>query len=64
MAKKLTDAQIGHYRREGFVYPVDALSAEQAARYRRAMETFEAARGQELGKMGGAEGLFHRSFKP
>ena len=50
MGKKLTDAQIAHYQREGFVYPIDAFSADQARRYRRAMEGFEAAQGQELGK--------------
>jgi len=50
MGKKLTDAQIAHYHREGFVYPVDAFSADAARRYRRAMEEFEAAQGQELGK--------------
>ena len=46
MGKKLTDAQIAHYHREGFVYPIDAFSAERARRYRRAMEDFEAAQGQ------------------
>ena len=50
MGKKLTDAQIAHYHSEGFLYPVDAFSADQARRYRRAMEDFEAAQGQELGK--------------
>jgi non-haem Fe2+, alpha-ketoglutarate-dependent halogenase len=50
MGKKLTHAQIAHYHREGFVYPVDAFSAEEARRYRRAMEDFEAAQGRELGK--------------
>ena len=50
MGKKLTDAQIAHYHREGFVYPVDAFAHERARRYRRAMEGFEAAQGQKLGK--------------
>jgi len=50
MGKKLTDAQIAHYHREGFVYPVDAFTPERARRYRHAMEEFEAAQGQELGK--------------
>jgi non-heme Fe2+,alpha-ketoglutarate-dependent halogenase len=45
MGKKLTDAQIDQYNRDGFVYPVDAFSAEQAWRYRKAMENFEAAQG-------------------
>jgi len=50
MGKKLTDAQIEKYRRDGFVYPVDAFTAEQARRYRRAMEDFEASQGTELTK--------------
>jgi non-heme Fe2+,alpha-ketoglutarate-dependent halogenase len=50
MGKKLTDAQIEHYRRDGFVYPVDAFGAEQARRCRRAMEDFEAAQGTQLTK--------------
>jgi non-haem Fe2+, alpha-ketoglutarate-dependent halogenase len=45
MARKLTDAQIEQYHRDGFVYPFDAFGAEQARRYRRAMEDFEAAHG-------------------
>src|SRR5262249_30977219 len=33
---------------DGFVYPVDAFAAEEARRYRRAMEEFEAGQGTEL----------------
>jgi non-haem Fe2+, alpha-ketoglutarate-dependent halogenase len=50
MGKKLTDAQIEKYRRDGFVYPVDAFTRDDARRYRRAMEDFEAAQGTELTK--------------
>jgi non-heme Fe2+,alpha-ketoglutarate-dependent halogenase len=50
MGKKLTDAQIEHYHRDGFVYPVDAFGADAARRYRRAMEDFEAAQGTQLTK--------------
>src|SRR6058998_4075009 len=50
MGKKLTEAQIERYHRDGFVYPVDAFDAEEARRYRRAMEEFEAAQGRELTK--------------
>ncbi len=50
MGKKLTQAQIERYHREGFVYPIDAFAAEDARRYRRAMEEFETAQGRELGK--------------
>jgi non-haem Fe2+, alpha-ketoglutarate-dependent halogenase len=48
MGRKLTEAQIEQYHRDGFVYPLEAFSAGQALRYRRAMEEFEAGRGQEL----------------
>ena len=50
MGKKLTGGQIERYRRDGFVYPIDAFSAEEARRYRRAMEEFEEAQGTELTK--------------
>jgi hypothetical protein len=45
MPKKLTEAQIERYHRDGFVFPFDALSADQARRCRRALEDFEAAHG-------------------
>jgi hypothetical protein len=48
VGKKLTGAQVERYHRDGFVYPIDAFSAEQALRYRRGMEAFEAAQGQQL----------------
>ena len=50
MGKKLTEAQIERYHRDGFVYPVDAFSGEQAWRYRQAMEQFEASQGRQLTK--------------
>jgi non-heme Fe2+,alpha-ketoglutarate-dependent halogenase len=50
MGKKLTEAQIERYHRDGFVYPIDAFAAEEARRYRRAMEEFEVAQGRELTK--------------
>lgn len=50
MGKKLTQAQIEHYQRNGFVYPVDAFSREQAWEYRRRMESFEQAQGTQFTK--------------
>jgi non-haem Fe2+, alpha-ketoglutarate-dependent halogenase len=50
MGKKLTDAQIAQYHNDGFVYPIDAFGADEARRYRRAMEDFEAAHRTELTK--------------
>jgi hypothetical protein len=50
MGRKLTDTQIEQYHRDGFVYPVDAFRADEARRFRCAMENFEAAQGTELTK--------------
>jgi non-haem Fe2+, alpha-ketoglutarate-dependent halogenase len=50
MGKKLTDAQIDQYNRDGYVYPVDAFGVEQAWRYREAMENFEGAQATEFTK--------------
>jgi phytanoyl-CoA dioxygenase PhyH len=50
MGKKLSGEQIERYRRDGFVYPVEAFTAEEARRYRCAMEEFEATQAQELTK--------------
>jgi hypothetical protein len=50
MGKKLTEAQIEQYQRNGFVYPVEAFSREQAQAYRRQMESFEQAQGMQLTK--------------
>jgi len=50
MGKKLTDAQIQHYRDFGYVSPVDAFPAEQAANYLQQLEAFEATRNQQMGK--------------
>src|SRR5439155_549550 len=50
MGKRLAEAQIERYHRDGFVYPIAAFAAEEARRYRRAMEEFEAAQGRELTK--------------
>ena len=50
MGKKLTAAQIDQYTRDGFTYPIDGFGAEQAWRYRTALEKFEAAQGTEFTK--------------
>jgi hypothetical protein len=50
MGKQLTDAQIAQYERDGFVFPIDAFSPEQARRYRGVLEDFERAQGAELTK--------------
>lgn len=45
MPKVLTEQQIQRYRRENFLAPVDALSADAARHYRDALESYEAAQG-------------------
>ena len=48
MGKVLSDAQIEQYERLGYVESVAALTAVEAAAYRRQLEAFEAARGDAL----------------
>jgi non-haem Fe2+, alpha-ketoglutarate-dependent halogenase len=50
MRKKLTDEQIARYGRDGFVFPVEAFSREEAGRYLECLEGFERRQGQEFGK--------------
>ena len=50
MGKVLSDAQIARYRAEGYLFPIDVLSAEEAARARAALEAHEARFGGELPK--------------
>ena len=45
MGKHLTDEQVGRYREDGFVFPVDVFSPEVAAAYRARMEALEAGHG-------------------
>lgn len=42
MGKKLTNAQIDAYHRDGFVFPIDVFSETEAQRLRAALETAEA----------------------
>jgi len=45
--KKLSPAQLGHYREAGYVFPVDALSEQSAAAYARSFAGYEEqAKGQ------------------
>jgi hypothetical protein len=41
MPKHLTEAQLSHFHREGYVFPFRAASAEQAAEYRARIESYE-----------------------
>jgi non-haem Fe2+, alpha-ketoglutarate-dependent halogenase len=48
VTKSLTATQVERYRRDGYLCPLAALSAGQAARYRAALEAAEAAAGGSL----------------
>jgi chlorinating enzyme len=48
MGKKLTDAQVAQYERDGFICPVDAFPVEQAAAWSARLEAFERAEGQKM----------------
>jgi non-heme Fe2+,alpha-ketoglutarate-dependent halogenase len=56
MAKKLTAAQIEKYRTDGYVYPVDMMSAADAGKYLAALEASERVQGAPFAK--------GRNFKP
>jgi chlorinating enzyme len=49
MPKKLTEAQIKHFREEGYLFPVDGISEDYAADLVRACERFEEERGVSAG---------------
>lgn len=48
MGKRLSDLEVARYRRDGFLAPVDALSAEQVTRLRDQLEQTETAQGKTL----------------
>ena len=51
MPKALTDAQIAQYRDEGYVFPVPALSPDEAAAARALLEEHEAELGMPIGPL-------------
>ena len=50
MGKVLSEAQIKQFEDNGYVYPVDCFTREQATAYLNQLESFEKAHGVELGK--------------
>jgi hypothetical protein len=50
MGKKLSDTDIARYRRDGFLFPVDAFSPEEARGFRERLEDFERRDGKQFGK--------------
>src|SRR5258708_7538255 len=50
MTKHLTDAQVEYFRQHGYVYPLRAIDAQEAAGYRRIIEDYEVASGQDVNR--------------
>jgi non-heme Fe2+,alpha-ketoglutarate-dependent halogenase len=50
MSKKLTDAEVARYERDGFVFPVAAFGPEEARGYLDRLESFERDEGRQFGK--------------
>jgi non-heme Fe2+,alpha-ketoglutarate-dependent halogenase len=50
MAAKLSESDVAHYRRDGFLFPVEAFSRDAARHYLDRLEDFERNAGQEFGK--------------
>ena len=48
MPGKLSEAQVAHYRRDGFYFPVPVFSPEEVTALRQQLETFEAGQGHVL----------------
>jgi len=51
MAASLSPAQISRYRNDGYLFPIDCLTAEEVCRFRGRLEEFEQAQGDTLGKL-------------
>jgi non-heme Fe2+,alpha-ketoglutarate-dependent halogenase len=50
MTRHLTEAQVEHFKQQGYVFPFRALSAEEALDYRRIIEDYETASGEDVNK--------------
>jgi hypothetical protein len=50
MGKKLSDSEIARYERDGFVFPVDAFSRDEARSNLDRLESFERDDGRQFGK--------------
>jgi non-heme Fe2+,alpha-ketoglutarate-dependent halogenase len=50
MGKRLSEADIARYRRDGFLFPIDAFSRDDAHRFRDRLEDFERCDGRQFGK--------------
>lgn len=45
MPKLLTEQQVAAFQRDGFLFPIPVMTAEEARRYRRELETYEQSNG-------------------
>src|SRR6202012_3185233 len=50
MTRHLTEAQVEHFKQLGYVFPFRAMSPDEAADYRRVIEEYEAASGDDVNK--------------
>ena len=50
MGKRLTDTDVARYLRDGFLFPVDAFSPDEARSFRDRLEDFERRDGRQFGK--------------
>jgi non-heme Fe2+,alpha-ketoglutarate-dependent halogenase len=50
MGKRLSDADVARYHRDGFLSPIDAFSPEEARGFRDRLEDFERRDGRQFGK--------------
>jgi non-haem Fe2+, alpha-ketoglutarate-dependent halogenase len=50
MAGSLSKEQVEHFRREGYAYPFDAISKDEAASYVAKLESYDAMLGEEAQK--------------
>jgi hypothetical protein len=50
MGKVLSDIETARYRRDGFLFPIDAFSSEEARGFRDRLEAFERRDGRQFGK--------------
>ena len=60
MGKALTSDQIERYKQEGFLSPIDVLTADKASRFRDALESYEKSEGHPI--QGSARSKSHLLF--
>ncbi len=51
MPASLSPEQVEQYRRDGYLFPVDCLAAEEVRTYRASLEDFEQSQGDTFGKL-------------